>query len=302
MTAAVIIAAGRTSRKERFSPEKQIGKVTAIERIALLFQLAGIRKIVVIGDEEELPQKLLSDMNVTFLTASAGGEMLDSIKKALYYLQDKCANVLISTADVPLFSKQTVQLLLAEDAPVCIPSYQGRCGHPILLRADCFSRVLSHQGSGGLKGAIEAAEIPRKIIETDDPGIRADSRDDTVCESLLADHDLMKMWVSCKTRIHREKGFYGPGAHQLLQLTEEFGSLSQACQHMGISYSKGRKIIATLEDQLGVPILETRQGGKAGGFSRLTHAAVEMMRRYSAFREEAEAAVQEIFLKHFHEV
>ena len=299
MTAAVIIAAGRTSRKERFSPEKQIGKVTAIERIALLFQLAGIRKIVVIGDEEELPQKLLSDMNVTFLTASAGGEMLDSVKKALDYLQDKCQRVLISTADVPLFTKQTVQLLQAEDAPICIPSYQGRCGHPVLLRADCFHSILSHQGDGGLRGAIEAANIPIKIIDTDDPGIRADSRDDAVCESLLADHDLMKMWVSCKIRINREKGFYGPGAHQLLQLTEEFGSLSQACQHMGISYSKGRKIIATLEDQLGVPILETRQGGKAGGFSRLTEAARAMMRQYSAFLEEAEAAVQEIFRKHF---
>ena len=299
MTAAVIIAAGRTSRKERFSPEKQIGKVTAIERIALLFQLAGIRKIVVIGDEEELPQKLLSDMNVTFLTASAGGEMLDSVKKALDYLQDKCQQVLISTADVPLFSKQTVQLLQAEDAPICIPSYQGRCGHPVLLRADCFHSILAHHGDGGLRGAIEAADIPIKIIETDDPGIRADSRDDAACESLLADHDLMKMWVSCKIKINREKGFYGPGAHQLLQLTEEFGSLSQACQHMGISYSKGRKIIATLEDQLGVPILETRQGGKAGGFSRLTEAARAMMCQYSAFQEEAEAAVQEIFRKHF---
>ena len=299
MTAAVIIAAGRTSRKERFSPEKQIGKVTAIERIALLFQLAGIRKIVVIGDEEELPQKLLSDMNVTFLTASAGGEMLDSVKKALDYLQGKCQRVLISTADVPLFTKQTVQLLQAEDAPICIPSYQGRCGHPVLLRADCFHSILAHQGDGGLRGAIEATDIPIKIIETDDPGIRADSRDAAACESLLADHDLMKLWVSCKIKINREKGFYGPGAHQLLQLTEEFGSLSQACQHMGISYSKGRKIIATLEDQLGVPILETRQGGKAGGFSRLTEAAQAMMCQYSAFQEEAEAAVQEIFRKHF---
>ena len=65
MTAALIIAAGKTDRKDRFSPEKQIGRITAIERVVLLFKLAGIQRIVVVGDEEELPQ-LVSSMNLVF--------------------------------------------------------------------------------------------------------------------------------------------------------------------------------------------------------------------------------------------
>lgn len=102
-----------------------------------------------------------------------------------------------------------------------------------------------------------------------------------------------------RVRLYREKKFYGPGIHQLLQLTEELGSLSAACQHMGISYSKGRRIVGDMEEELGVTVLESGQGGKAGGYSRLTPQAKDVMTRYGAFLEEAEAAVQELFRKHF---
>lgn len=102
-----------------------------------------------------------------------------------------------------------------------------------------------------------------------------------------------------RVRLYKEKKFYGPGIHQLLQLTEELGSLSAACQHMGISYSKGRKIVGDMEEALGTPVLETRQGGRTGGCSRLTPQAKEMVVRYGAFLEEAEAAVQELFHRHF---
>ena len=71
---------------------------------------------------------------------------------------------------------------------------------------------------------------------------------------------------------------------------------------MGMSYTKGRKIISTMEEQMGTPVLETQQGGKTGGGSRLTKAAKGMMVSYSAFQEEAEAALQEIFKKHFSEI
>ena len=299
MTAALIISAGRTDRKDRFSPERQIGKISAIERIALLFKVAGIQRIVVVGDEEELPQKLVSSMNLVFLTVPAGGEMLDSIRQGLQYLQNKCTDVIISYVDVPMFSLQTVQALLNTTEDVCIPSYHSLCGHPILLRDGCFDDIISYHGTDGLKGAIEAAGIKRQIIEVDDEGILTDTQSGASYETLAIKHEISKMRASFQIKISKEKGFYGPGAHHLLQLTEELGSLSNACQYMGMSYTKGRKIISTMEEQMGTPILETQKGGKTGGGSRLTEAAKQMMVRYSAFQEEADAALQEIFIKHF---
>lgn len=302
MTAALIISAGRTDRKDRFSPERQIGKISAIERIALQFKTIGIQRIVVVEDEQKLPQKFVSSMNLIFLTVPANGEMLDSIRQGLLYLQDKCTEVIISYVDVPMFSKKTLQILLEADGDVCIPSCRGKCGHPILLRASCFGAIISYHGPNGLKGAIEAAGIKRRIVEVDDEGILSDMQASKSYETLAADHELSELRASCQIKISREKVFYGPGAHHLLQLTEESGSLLNACQHMGMSYTKGRKIISTMEEQMRTPVLETQQGGKTGGGSRLTKAAKEMMVSYSAFQEEAEAALQEIFKKHFSDI
>lgn len=302
MTAALIISAGRTDRKDHFSPERQIGKISAIERIALLFKVARIPRIVVVSDENELPQKLVSSMNLVFLTASAGGEMLDSVKQGLLYLQDKCTEVMIAHVDVPMFSKQTVQTLMGTAGMVCIPSFRGRCGHPVLLRAACFADIISYQGAGGLKGAIDASGIDKQIVAVDDAGILTDSQSGASYETLLPGHDISKMRASFQIRISREKGFYGPEVHHLLQLTEELGSLSNACQHMGMSYTKGRKIISTMEEQMGTPVLETQQGGKTGGFSHLTKEAKEIMVSYSLFQNEAEVVLQEIFHKHFPEI
>lgn len=299
MTAALIIATGKTNHKDKFSPERQIGRITAIERIALLYKLAGIQRIVVVGDEQELPQKLVPSMNLIFLTASADGEMLNSIQQGLLYLQGKCTETLISPVDVPMFSKETIQLLLNSSGDVRIPSYRDHCGHPILLSEALFQDIIAYHGDNGLKGALKASHIHPQIIETDDIGILEEGAFDTSYANLLDTHDMHKLRATFQIKIGREIVFYGPGVHQLLQLIDEFGSLSNACRHMGISYTKGRKIISTMEDQLGEPVLETRQGGKTGGSSYLTEAAKKMMQQYHAFFEEADAALQEIFTKHF---
>lgn len=302
MKAALVIAAGKTDRKDKFFPEKQVGGITAIERIVLLFKLAGIQRIVVVEDENEAPKKLVPFMNVVFLTVSSDGKMMDSIRQGLCYLQDKCTEVLISSVDVPMFSKKTVQMLLEAEQEIGIPSYQGKCGHPVLLRSACFKEIISYYGNGGLKDAIEASGFRQQIIETDDAGILANVQDESFCESFLPQHDIMKMRASFRMKISREEAFYGPGVHHLLQLVEELGSLSNACQHMGISYTKGRKMISTMEKQLAIPVVETRQGGKDGGYSRLTKEAKKIMRNYSAFQEEAETVLQLLFEKHFSDI
>lgn len=304
MTAALIIAAGRTDSKDNFSPEKKIGTITAIERIVLQLQTTGIRCIVVICDEDEKPKKLVPSMNLIFLTAPEGGDMLDSIKTGLTYLQGKCSEALVSYVDVPMFSGNTLRSLMAAEGEVNIPCYHGKCGHPVLLRESCFRNIIDYnevKGSAGkgLKAALIDAGVKKCIVDVDDAGILTEQQTDVYYRDLVSDSDIMKIRMSFKIRLSREKVFYGTGVHQLLGLTEELGSLSGACQYMGISYSKGRKIIHIMEEQLGSPVLETRQGGKDGGYSHLTDVAKRLMKAYSGFISEAEEALQPLFEKYF---
>ena len=243
MTGALIIATGKTDHQSAFAPERQIGRISALERMVLLLQMTGIRRIAVVGDEREWPKKLVPSMNLVFLTASSEGEMLDSIQQGVCYLQDQCTEILVAHGNVPMFSEKTVRMLLDAEGEVCIPSCHGRCGHPILLRKSCFSRLLAYQGEKGLRGAVEASGIRPNIIETEDKGILSDKNTGTSYEALSESHDVRKMKTSVQVRIRREKVFYGPGIHQLLQLTETEGSLANACQRMGISYTKGRRLI-----------------------------------------------------------
>ena len=299
MTGALIITTGNTDHQNPFVPERQIGKISALERMVLLFQMSGIRCITVVGDEKGWPQKLVPSMNLVFLTVSSDGEMLDSIRQGLVYLQDKCTEVLVSHVNVPMFSQETVQMLLNSSSNVCIPRYHGRCGHPVLLRKPCFLDIINYKGGHGLKGAIEAAGFQPQIVDTGDVGILSDRDTKMSYEELSEKHDVKRLTASIQFRIRRERIFYDAGIHLLLELTEESGSLSNACQRMGISYTKGRKIIAVMEEQMGMPVLKTGQGGKHGGYSNLTEFAKKFMDCYNEFQEDADEMIQELFQKHF---
>jgi len=302
MIAALIIAAGKTAAKENFNPQKEVGVISAIERVVLLFKRAGLERIVVVCDEyEEEPEKLTSHLNVVFIHCRHGREMLDNVKTGLAYLQDKCTAVMITHSDIPMFSIETIHALMAAEGAVCMPAYQGKTGHPILLRAEHFQQIYSYTGDGGLAGAIYASGLERSLVEVDDEGILMHVTYDENYEHLIAEHSLRRSYPDLRLRIVREKAFYGPGAHQLLQLTEETGSLREACRWMGISYGKGRGIVALMEQQLGYRVIKSQQGGSTGGYSTVTEKGKELMSRYSAYSAAAKQYLEGLFKEYFPE-
>lgn len=105
----------------------------------------------------------------------------------------------------------------------------------------------------------------------------------------------IKLWVS------NESGILGPGVIRLLSFVETFGSLKHAALEMGLSYSKARKIVASIEHGLGVDVVSVQQGGKHGGNTTLTAVGKDLIDRYEAFMSECAGLVQTSFDKHFGE-
>ena len=300
MVAALIIATGKTMHKSGFHPLQAVGSIPALQRIILTFQQAGIQRIAVVchGDKDPA-EKAGSGMGAVFLHGRKEADMFENVKLGLRYLQGKCGAAFVSHADVPLFSGKTLDALLKADGEVRVPAYQGKPGHPALLRAEHFPAILAYEGEGGLAGAIRAAGLTRRLVEVEDGGILANLQGGDLPGSLISQHTLMQLHPNIRIRLAKEKPFYGPGAHQLLQLTEETGSLSEACQRMGISYTKGRRMIATMEEQLGYPVVESKQGGPAGGGSAVTPEGKALMDSYKAYCGEATACLQRLFEKYF---
>lgn len=98
-----------------------------------------------------------------------------------------------------------------------------------------------------------------------------------------------------KIKLRRGEGLFGPGIVQFLKLTEETGSMQEACEKMGMAYSKGWKILKSAEEAAGQPLLQRVAGGSGGGGSKLTDAGRELVDRYTAFVTEVRKAADKAF-------
>lgn len=109
----------------------------------------------------------------------------------------------------------------------------------------------------------------------------------------------LPLHVSTQVRIARDDIFFGPGKARLLKYIGETGSMQEACLEMGLSYSKGSRMIKKAENELGFKLLERWTGGCGGGGSRLTREAEDLLRKYDELvlrvQGDADRAFAEIF-------
>jgi molybdate transport system regulatory protein len=107
------------------------------------------------------------------------------------------------------------------------------------------------------------------------------------------------MKVTYKLWLDQDGKAFGNGPYELLKRIEKTGSLHQAANQMGMSYSKAWCLIRTLEERLGFTLLERKVGGVSGGGSQVTSKARDFMNRYGRFHKDVEEALEKIYLKHF---
>lgn len=117
-------------------------------------------------------------------------------------------------------------------------------------------------------------------------------------KNVKQDTDLLEssnLHFTMRLRLVNERPFFGPGAAQLLSLIDKTNSVHLACLQMGISYSKGWKILRVMEEQTGKALTFRKQGGKNGGEAQLTQDGHELLDKFRAFEEKCTAFVQKEF-------
>jgi molybdate transport system regulatory protein len=107
--------------------------------------------------------------------------------------------------------------------------------------------------------------------------------------------------ASAKTVLVGRTRFLGPGVVELLRAVEELGSVKSACARIGLSYTKGWRLIHTLEEELGAPCVTRQQGGVGGGRAVLTPDCRSLLGRFESFSHDVDAAVGNLFARHFPE-
>lgn len=104
-----------------------------------------------------------------------------------------------------------------------------------------------------------------------------------------------------KTRVFLNNPDFGPGVSRIMELVKETGRLSEAYKIMGLSSSKGWKIIKKAEEDLGFPLFISIAGGKGGGKTELSKEGENFLEKYQAFVAELNLEAEKLFNKHFND-
>lgn len=107
------------------------------------------------------------------------------------------------------------------------------------------------------------------------------------------------MKLCYKIWIDNDGKAFGTGPYNVLYSIDKYGSLNEAAKKLNMSYTKAWKLINMVEERLGFKIIERHIGGNDGGGSYLTIEAKEFMKKYEAFRLDAEEALDTLYNKYF---
>ncbi len=103
-----------------------------------------------------------------------------------------------------------------------------------------------------------------------------------------------KVWFEAE-----DSPVFGRGRRFLLQAIDAHGSINRAAKDIGISYRKAWGHIRTMEDRLGIRLVERRTGGRNGGGADLTAEAREFLERFELVEEGVRDLVDERFRRIF---
>lgn len=305
--AAIILAAGVSSRMGKFKPLLPVDGQTMAQRVVRSMIEAGADPVLVVtGYRAEDLEAHLAGTGAEFVRNKKyfSTQMLDSLMLGAAALPGDADRVLIAPADVPLVKPETIRALLRASGEFVRPCCGGTPGHPVLLTQALLRSLKDYRGPGGLRGAAEAHGVIPTDVPVDDFGTTLDSDNRDEYAALLKYNRRetgrpQPLQLDLHVCLQAETSFWGPGCCQFLELIQTTGSILSACNCMHMSYSKAWKMINEIERQVGYPILIRNQGGSHGGGSELTPAGSRLLDSYRRMYEEINRESQRIFQRYF---
>lgn len=162
-----------------FKPLLPFGKQTVIESCIDYLRKGGVETIVVVlGHRAQELKHRLAHLPVDFvLNPDPDSEMTASVTAALAQLSTNAEATLIALADHPAVPPTVVTALITEwqnGAPLVIPTWQNRGGHPVLIDLRYRAELQNLDPARGLRALFEAHPAEVKRIPVDSPFVARD--------------------------------------------------------------------------------------------------------------------------------
>ncbi len=133
--------------------------------------------VVVTGYEGDAVRAALAGHAVRFAHNDAYAEGMASSIRAGVEALPQVSGALIALADMPGLRPRHVEALIAAFADadpeaICVPTYRGRRGHPVLFGAAHFAALCALRGDRGGRALLESE--PVREVAVDDDGVLVD--------------------------------------------------------------------------------------------------------------------------------
>ncbi|MDR3374182.1 MAG: NTP transferase domain-containing protein [Ancalomicrobiaceae bacterium] len=169
--AAIVLAAGLSSRMQAFKPLLPFGERTVIEHVVATLQAGGVEEIrVVTGHRAAELAPVISRLGVAAVhNPDFERGMYTSVRAGIASLPADASGALLLPVDIPLVRSATIAALIdaAIDtgATIVHPTFAGTRGHPPILARRLFRDIVAGDGEGGLKRLIaghyqDAVDLP----------------------------------------------------------------------------------------------------------------------------------------------
>ncbi len=301
-TGAVIAAAGMSSRMGDFKPMLKLGSISIAQRVVANFQQADVYPIVVVtGFRAQELEKHLSKLGVICIRNEnyESTQMFDSAKLGFSYIRDKCDRFFFTPVDIPLFTLDTLNRLMSSEAKIAKPVFGGAAGHPMLMDCSVLPSITASTGERGLKQAVAECGCDIDFVSVQDEGVLMDVDTPADYRELIARHSRQLLRPTVDVSLMREGKLFDRNAAMLLHLVEGSGTVKDACERAGISYSKAWKMLSSIESNFGMALIQRQPGGESGGSSRLTDEGRELLKKYEQYTDEVKRFANEAFERYF---
>ncbi len=179
--AAVVLAAGLSTRMGRFKPLLPLGGATVLGAAVASMRRAGVEEVVVVTGYRagELARSIAGAGARAVHNPAFESGMYSSVRAGVAALSGAVEATLVLPCDIPLVSPDTIRALVARwrahRPPVVHPVCGGRRGHPPLLDAAVLPEVLAGEPAGGLRGVLARHRGRAAEVVVDDPAIHWDA-------------------------------------------------------------------------------------------------------------------------------
>ena len=97
-----------------------------------------------------------------------------------------------------------------------------------------------------------------------------------------------------RVKICNTKPFFSIGPMELFEKIETYSSIKKATAAMGMSYTKALRILRTVEEELGFPVVISVKGGNNRGATNLTEKGKQVLEVFKEIYSDVSAYAEKL--------